>query len=77
MKDLAPGHRGDLHARLREVEKGLYRAEYTGEFNPENPDEREWPDYHVATTPEAAKTWVENLARSMNYGRVVWDSLPD
>jgi len=27
---------GEFHARMKEVEEGLYRAEYSGEINPEN-----------------------------------------
>jgi hypothetical protein len=81
MKPNVPGYRGDFHARIREVEPGLYRAEYRGELNPEpnaeNPPERQFPDFHLADSVEAAKAWVENLAREMNYRRVVWDSLPE
>ena len=29
---------GEFHARMKEVEEGLYRAEYSGEINPENSD---------------------------------------
>ena len=41
--------RGELHAVLRRMEDGIYRAEYTGELNPEDPDERAFPDSHVST----------------------------
>lgn len=67
---------GELHARLRKVEEGLYRAEYSGEINPENPDAREIPDYHVGTSPEEVKIWVEQMATNLGYDRVVWDELP-
>lgn len=40
---------GDFHASLRKVADGLYRAEYSGEINPERPDAREIPDYRVGT----------------------------
>lgn len=76
-----PGARGDLHASIREVEPGLFRAEYPGEANPqpnqENPPERQIPDYHLADSIEAVKFWVESMARQMNYARVIWDSLPE
>jgi hypothetical protein len=67
---------GDLHASLREVEAGLFRAEYSGEINPENPDAREIPDYHVGTSEASVKTWVEQMATNLGYDRVVWDHLP-
>ena len=77
MQEKAPGHRGDFHARIREVEDGLYLAEFTGELNPDNPDAREWTDSHLSTSLDEAKVFVENLARTENYARVVWESLPD
>lgn len=68
--------RGEFHAVLRRVEDGVYRAEYTGEFNPEKPDEREFPDFHLSTSMQSAKLWVEQMAQGMGYSRVVWDQLP-
>lgn len=65
---------GVLHALLREVEPGLFRAEYTGEINPENPDEREIPDYHIGTDAAGVKNWVEEMAKGLGYDSVVWDS---
>jgi hypothetical protein len=80
MPSAVQGTRGDFHARIIKVEPGLYRAEYPGEMNPEpngeNPEERVIPDYHLADSVEAAKYFVESLAKGMNYARVVWDSLP-
>ena len=35
---------GDLHARMRAVQGGLFRAEYSGEINPESSDARDIPD---------------------------------
>jgi hypothetical protein len=67
--------RGDFHAGLREVEPGLFRAEYSGEINPENPDEREIPDYHVGTSAADVKTWVEEMALGLGYQRVIWEEL--
>lgn len=68
--------RGDFHASLREVEPGIFRAEYSGEINPDHPDEREIPDYHVGTSAAEVKTWVEQMALRLGYNRIVWDSLP-
>jgi hypothetical protein len=65
---------GTMHALLREVEPGLYRAEYSGEINPERPDEREIPDFHVGTDPAAVKLWVEAMAAGLGYDGVVWDA---
>jgi hypothetical protein len=58
------------------MEDGMYRAEYTGELNPENPDEREFPDFHVSISMASVKLWVEQMAQGMGYSRVVWDRLP-
>ena len=64
---------GVLHAALREVEPGLYAAEYGGEINPQDSDSREVPDRHVDTDPEGVKSWVEQMALGLGYDRVVWD----
>ncbi|MEO8715558.1 MAG: hypothetical protein ABI369_11135 [Acetobacteraceae bacterium] len=77
MEPTVRGARGDFHARIRRVEGDLFKAEYTGELNPENPNpRREFVDSHLANSLEEAKVFVENLARSLDYRRVVWDSLP-
>ncbi len=65
--------KGSLHAMLREIEPGLYRAEYTGEMNPQDPDEREIPDFHIGTDPIGVRNWVEEMAIGMGYDRVVWE----
>ncbi len=78
MEPTAPGAKGDFHARIRQVETDLYEASYTGELNPEDPDTRRaLPDTHLATSLQEAKAFVENLARSLDYNRVVWELLPD
>ena len=69
--------RGALHAVLRKVEDNVYRAEYPGEINPQDPDAREIPDYHIGTSATDVRVWVEQMARGMGYSRVVWDSLPE
>lgn len=72
----AQQNRGVFHARLREVEPGVFRAEYRGEFNPQATDAHTFPDFHLGNSREAVRIWVEQLARSMGYEKVVWDSLP-
>jgi hypothetical protein len=67
---------GVLHARLRQVEGELFRAEYSGEINPDPSDARDIPDYHVGTTADGVKIWVEQMAEGLGYDRVVWDELP-
>jgi hypothetical protein len=68
---------GDLHARMRAIQGGLFRAEYSGEINPESSDYgRDIPDYHVSTSAEDVKIWVEQMAQGLGYDRVVWDELP-
>ncbi len=76
MSDVRPVTQGELHANMQEVEPGLFRAEYVGELNPTNPDQRAFPDLHVGTDPREVKTWVEQMARGLGYDRVIWDSLP-
>ena len=62
---------GDFHASLREVENGLFRAEYSGESNPVNPDEREISDSHIGTSAADVKTWVGQMALGLGSTRVV------
>jgi hypothetical protein len=67
---------GVLHARMRQVEDELFRAEYSGEINPEQGDARNMPDYHVGTSATEVKIWVEQMATGLGYDRVVWDEVP-
>ena len=69
----ARAHVGELHASLREVENGVFRAQYGGEINPENPHEREVPDCHVGTSATDVKIWVEQMALHLGYSRVIWE----
>ena len=62
-----------LHARMTTSSDGMYKAEYTGELNPQNPDEREFPDSHLGTTESEVRMWVEEMAKGLGYARVVWD----
>jgi hypothetical protein len=73
MPDNPQTNKGELRATLREVEPGLFRAEYLGEINPDDPDARAIPDAHVSSTPQDAKIWVEQMARTLGYTRVVWE----
>lgn len=68
---------GEFHASLRQVEEGLFRAEYSGEINPEDPDAREIPDVHLGSSATEVKIWVEQMANNLGYTRVVWDALPE
>jgi hypothetical protein len=68
---------GEFHASLRQVEDGLFRAEYSGEINPDRPDARQIPDVHVGTSAADVKIWVEQMAKNLGYTRVVWDNLPE
>ncbi len=64
----------DFHAKLEKLEDGLYRASYLGETNPEDPAPgRDLPDSHLGTDAGEVKTWVEQMALSMGYSRVIWD----
>ena len=67
---------GEFHASLQRVEQELYRAQYSGEINPDDPDAREIPDYHIGTSAAAVKNWVEQMALGLGYEKVVWDELP-
>ena len=62
-----------MHAVLHEVESGLFRAEFAGELNPDNPDDRAIPDFHVGTDADGVKNWVEEMATRLGYDNVVWD----
>jgi hypothetical protein len=48
MSETSGPRSGIMHAVLREIEPRLFRAEYSGEINPQNPDERKIPDFMSA-----------------------------
>jgi hypothetical protein len=73
MSDNAP--KGTLRASLLEVEPGLYRAQYSGEINPDPSDARDFPDYHIGTDPQGVRSWVEQMARQMGYDGVEWEAI--
>ena len=77
MSEPSTPKRGPLRAVLRQVETNLYRAEYGGEINPDKPDERAIPDYHIGTDAAGVKLWVEQMATSLGYESVVWDASTD
>jgi hypothetical protein len=64
--------KGQLQARLRQVEANLFRAEYSGEINPDNPDQREILDFHIGTSAADVTTWVEEMAKGLGYSDVAW-----
>jgi hypothetical protein len=66
----------EFHTAICEVEPGVFRAEHRGKLDPTDPDERELPDFHLGTSLADVKIWVEQMARSMAYDRVVWDASP-
>ena len=55
--------RGVFDARMRQVEDQLFRAEFSGEINPQPTDAWDIPDYHVGTSAKDVKIWVEQMAR--------------
>jgi predicted SprT family Zn-dependent metalloprotease len=72
MVDNTTAPKGTFHARLSHT-GGVYRAEYSGEVNPKNPDAREILDYHIGTEAHEVKEWVERMARGLGYSHVVWE----
>lgn len=64
---------GTLHAILREVEPGMFSAEYAGELNQDQGGPETYPDTHIGTDPDGVRMWVEEMAKGMGYERVVWD----
>jgi hypothetical protein len=72
-----------FHAVLEQVEPSLFRATYRGDFNPEMQGSdlelngpHILPDMHIGTSAADVKSWVEALAASQGYAKVVWDELP-
>ncbi|WP_146101602.1 hypothetical protein [Rhodopila globiformis] len=64
--------RGVLKATLREVEPGLFKADYPGESNPEQADVEALPDSHLGDDAAGVKSWVEEMAAGLGYDRVEW-----
>jgi len=63
-----------LRARMLRTSDGMFKAEYTGDLNPTNPDARAMPDMHLGTEEPEVKFWVEQMAKDMGYVRVEWES---
>ncbi len=74
MSQSVPPSKGTMRAILHEPEQGLYRAEYSGEMNPEDSDARDFPDSHIGTDANGVRQWVEAMAISLGYDKVVWES---
>jgi hypothetical protein len=69
-----PKAHGILHATMREVEPGLFQADYPGEMNGEDkPSGGQFPDRHIATSRQDVQTWVETMTTQLGYERVEWD----
>jgi hypothetical protein len=64
---------GTLRARLREVEPGLFSAEYAGEMNSDDAGPETFPDAHIGTDASSVRNWVEEMAAGLGYDRVVWE----
>jgi len=61
-----------LHAMLREMEPGLFRAEYPGEMNADEAGVESFPDSHIGTNAIGVRMWVEQMAINLGYDRVMW-----
>jgi hypothetical protein len=72
MANESGSRRGVLKATLREVEAGLFRADYPGENNQDQADTEAFPDSHVGTDASGVKSWVEEMAAGLGYDSVVW-----
>ncbi len=64
-----------LRARLREVEPGLFKAEYAGEMNSDDPGPETFPDAHIGTDAAGVKAWVEEMASGLGYDGVEWEPI--
>jgi hypothetical protein len=64
---------GTLHARLREVEPGVFSAEYPGEMNSDDAGPETFPDSHIGTDASGVRSWVEEMAVGLGYDGVVWE----
>jgi hypothetical protein len=70
---MAEPTKGTLRAIMREMEPGLFRAEYPGEINQQEAGAEAIPDSHVGTDAAGVRQWVETMARDLGYDRVVWE----
>ncbi len=58
---------GDLHASLRNVARGVFRAAHSGEIS---------PDDYVGSSVTELKIWVDQIPSGLGNSRVFWDALP-
>jgi hypothetical protein len=66
--------RGVLHTRMRQVEEELFRAEYSGEINPDR-----WQEHSRLSRRDQrhrGEGLGEQMAKGQGYDRVVWDEMP-
>jgi hypothetical protein len=66
---------GDFYASLREAKNDVFRGEYSGEINPQYPDEP-MPDRCIGSSATEARIWVEQMVLGLGYARLLWDELP-
>jgi hypothetical protein len=65
---------GNLHARISEVDPGLFKAEYVeGDREFGAVDAVSIPDSHIGTSRDGVKMWVEQMAANSGYRAVIWD----
>jgi hypothetical protein len=65
--------KGILRAIVREMEPGIFRAEYPGEMNQDEAGVEAFPDSHIGTDEPGVRQWVETMAKGLGYERVVWE----
>lgn len=65
--------KGTLRAIVREMQPGLFRAEYPGEMNQQQAGVESFPDSHIGTDANGVREWVEAMAVNLGYDRVVWE----
>jgi hypothetical protein len=64
---------GSLHARIDEVEPGLFKAQYVEQTGDRGADAVSIPDQHIGTSRDGVRMWVEQMAANMGYRDVIWD----
>ena len=69
-----------FHARMEQPEAGLFRATYRADLNPDvasaeilSEGPQILPDMHIGTSEAEVRNFVETLARSRGFDRVVWE----
>jgi len=64
---------GSLHARLDEVEPGMFKAVYEEDTADRGADAVSMPDSRIGTSREGVRMWVERMAAGMGYREVIWE----